>query len=122
MFEKVSKFFKEKVGINLDARFQNPQYWFMLGMAVILPMATYMGLNATDITSWSTLGNMFTEAIKNPYLLVMVIANVYNATVDGTTKGFKDSQMMLNGETSTDLMHEIEELKEIIKDLNKDEE
>lgn len=122
MFEKVSKFFKEKVGINLDVRFQNPQYWFMLGMAVILPMATYMGLNATDITSWSTLGNMFTEAIKNPYLLVMVIANVYNATVDGTTKGFKDSQMMLNGETSTDLMHEIEELKEIIKDLNKDEE
>lgn len=122
MFEKVSKFFKEKVGINLDARFQNPQYWFMLGTAVILPMATYMGLNATDITSWSTLGNMFTEAIKNPYLLVMVIANVYNATVDGTTKGFKDSQMMLNGETSTDLMHEIEELKEIIKDLNKDEE
>ncbi|MBQ2408506.1 MAG: hypothetical protein II309_03640 [Bacilli bacterium] len=122
MFEKVSKFFKEKVGINLDVRFQNPQYWFMLGTAVILPMATYMGLNATDITSWSTLGNMFTEAIKNPYLLVMVIANVYNATVDGTTKGFKDSQMMLNGETSTDLMHEIEELKEIIKDLNKDEE
>lgn len=122
MFEKVSKFFKEKVGINLDVRFQNPQYWFMLGMAVILPMATYMGINATDITSWSTLGNMFTEAIKNPYLLVMVIANVYNATVDGTTKGFKDSQMMLNGETSTDLMHEIEELKEIIKDLNKDEE
>lgn len=122
MFEKVSKFFKEKVGLNLDARFQNPQYWFMLGMAVILPMATYMGINATDITSWSTLGNMFTEAIKNPYLLVMVIANVYNATVDGTTKGFKDSQMMLNGETSTDLMHEIEELKEIIKDLNKDEE
>lgn len=122
MFEKVSKFFKEKVGINLDVRFQNPQYWFMLGMAVILPMATYMGINATDITSWSTLGNMFTEAIKNPYLLVMVIANVYNATVDGTTKGFKDSQMMLNGETSTDLIHEIEELKEIIKDLNKDEE
>lgn len=122
MFEKVSKFFKEKVGINLDVRFQNPQYWFMLGTAVILPMATYMGLNATDITSWSTLGNMFTEAIKNPYLLVMVIANVYNATVDGTTKGFKDSQMMLNGETSTDLIHEIEELKDIIKDLNKDEE
>ena len=122
MFEKVSKFFKEKVGINLDVRFQNPQYWFMLGMAVILPMATYMGINATDITSWSTLGNMFAEAIKNPYLLVMVIANVYNATVDGTTKGFKDSQMMLNGETSTDLIHEIEELKEIIKDLNKDEE
>ena len=122
MFEKVSKFFKEKVGINLDARLQNPQYWFMLGMAVILPIATYMGINTQDITSWNALGNMLVEAIKNPYLLVMVIANVYNATIDGTTKGFKDSQMMLNGETSDDLRHEIEELKDIIKDLNKDEE
>ena len=122
MFEKVSAFFKEKVGINLDARLKNPQYWFMLGMAVVLPIATYMGINATDITSWGTLGNMLAEAVKNPYLLVMVIANVYNATVDGTTKGFKDSQMMLNDETSDDLRHEIEELKEIINDLNKDEE
>ena len=122
MFEKVSVFFKEKVGINLDVRFQNPQYWFMLGMAVIVPIASYMGLNASDITSWGTLFDMLAKAVGNPYLLVMVIANVYNATVDGTTKGFKDSQMMLNDETSDDLRHEIEELKEIINDLNKDEE
>ena len=118
MFEKVSKFFKEKVGINLDARLQNPQYWFMLGMAVILPIATYMGINTQDITSWNALGNMLVEAVKNPYLLVMVIANVYNATVDSTTKGFKDSQMMLNGETSDDLRHEIEELKDTIENVN----
>lgn len=121
MFAKVSKFFKEKVGINLDARLQNPQYLFMLGMAVIVPIASYMGLNATDITSWSTLGDMLIKAVGNPYLLVMVVVNVYNATVDGTTKGFKDSDMLLNDETSDDLRHEIEELKEIIRELNNKE-
>ena len=121
MFVKVSKFFKEKVGINLDARLQNPQYLFMLGMAVIVPIASYMGLNATDITSWSTLGDMLIKAVGNPYLLVMVVVNVYNATVDGTTKGFKDSDMLLNDETSDDLRHEIEELKEIIRELNNKE-
>lgn len=121
MFKRVDLFFKEKIGINLDARLKNPQYWFMLIMAIIVPITAYMGINTTDITSWSMLGNMLTEAIKNPYLLIMVIVNVYNATIDSTTKGFKDSQMMLNGETSTDLQHEIEELKEIIKESKREE-
>ena len=74
--------------------------------------------------------DMLGQAIMNPYLLVLVIVNVYNATVDGTTKGFKDSEMMLNGEKSNDLMEErrelnerLEELEEEIKQLqNKEEE
>lgn len=120
MFNKIDIFFKEKIGLNLDIRLKNPQYWFMLMMAIIVPIATYMGINTQDITSWNALGNMLIEAVKNPYLLVMVIANVYNATIDGTTKGFKDSQMMLNGETSDDLKREIEELKDTIKNLDKE--
>ena len=47
---------------------------------------------------------------------------MYNATVDGTTRGFKDSQMMLNDETSDDLRHEIEELKEVIRELEENKE
>ena len=100
------KFIQEKIGINLDVRFQNPQYWFMLAIAVITPIVSYLGLNVSDITSWSVLMDMLGQAIMNPYLLVLVIVNVYNATVDGTTRGFKDSQMMLNGEKSNDLMEE----------------
>ena len=64
MFEKSQQILQRKVGINLDARLQNPQYWFMLGMAVILPIATYMGINTQDITSWNALGNMLVEAVK----------------------------------------------------------
>lgn len=114
------KFVQEKIGINLDARLQNPQYWFMLAIAVITPIVSYLGLNVADITSWNVLFDMLGQAIMNPYLLVLVIVNVYNATVDGTTKGFKDSQMMLNGETSNDLIHEREELNERLEELEEE--
>jgi uncharacterized membrane protein len=114
------KFIQEKIGINLDVRLQNPQYWFMLAIAVITPIVSYLGLNVSDITSWGVLIDMLGQAIMNPYLLVLVIVNVYNATVDGTTRGFKDSQMMLNGEKSNDLMHEREELNERLEELEEE--
>ena len=116
----LKQFIQEKIGINLDVRFQNPQYWFMLAIAVITPIVSYLGLNVSDITSWGVLMDMLGQAIMNPYLLVLVIVNVYNATVDGTTRGFKDSQMMLNGEKSNDLMHEREELNERLEELEEE--
>ena len=45
---------------------------------------------------------------------------IYNATVDGTTKGFKDSQMMLNGEKSDDLVNERQELNERLEELEEE--
>ena len=116
----MKKFIKEKLGINLDVRFSNPQYWFMLAIAIVTPIVSYLGLNVSDITSWSVLIDMLGQAIMNPYLLVLVIVNVYNATIDGTTKGFKDSKMMLNGETSNDLIHEREELNERLEELEQE--
>lgn len=113
-------FIKEKIGINLDVRFSNPQYWFMMAIAIITPIVSYLGLNVSDITSWGVLIDMIGQAIANPYLLVLVIVNVYNATIDGTTKGFKDSKMMLNGETSNDLIHEREELNERLEELEEE--
>ena len=114
------KFIQEKIGINLDVRLQNPQYWFMLAIAVITPIVSYLGLNVSDITSWGVLMDMLGQAIMNPYLLVLVIVNVYNATVDGTTRGFKDSQMMLNGEKSNDLIEERRELNERLEELEEE--
>ena len=116
----LKQFIQEKIGINLDVRFQNPQYWFMMAIAIITPIVSYLGLNVSDITSWGVLMDMLGQAIANPYLLVLVVVNVYNATVDGTTRGFKDSKMMLNGETSVDLMHEREELNERLKELEEE--
>ena len=116
----LKQFIQEKIGINLDVRFQNPQYWFMMAIAIITPIVSYLGLNVSDITSWGVLIDMIGQAMANPYLLVLVIVNVYNATVDGTTKGFKDSKMMLSGETSNDLMHEREELNERLEELEEE--
>lgn len=114
------KFIQEKIGINLDVRLQNPQYWFMLAIAVITPIVSYLGLNVADITSWGVLMDMLGQAIMNPYLLVLVIVNVYNATVDGTTRGFKDSKMMLGGEKSDDLVSERQELNERLEELEEE--
>ena len=116
----LKQFIQEKIGINLDVRFQNPQYWFMMAIAIITPIVSYLGLNVSDITSWGVLMDMIGQAIANPYLLVLVVVNVYNATVDGTTRGFKDSKMMLNGETSVDLMHERQELNERLEELEEE--
>lgn len=117
---KLKQFIQEKIGINLDVRFQNPQYWFMIAIAIITPIVSYLGLNVSDVTSWGVLIDMLGQAIANPYLLVLVIVNVYNATVDGTTRGFKDSKMMLNGENSNDLIHEREELNERLEELEEE--
>ena len=116
----MKKFIREKLGINLDVRLNNPQYWFMMAIAIVTPIVSYLGLNVSDIISWGVLMDMLCQAIMNPYLLVLVIVNVYNATIDGTTKGFKDSKMMLNGETSNDLIHEREELNERLEELEEE--
>ena len=116
----MKKFIREKLGINLDVRLNNPQYWFMMAIAIVTPIVSYLGLNVSDIISWGVLMDMLCQAIMNPYLLVLVIVNVYNATIDGTTKGFKDSKMMLNGETSNDLIHEREELNERLEELEQE--
>ena len=116
----LKQFIQEKIGINLDVRLQNPQYWFMLAIAVITPIVSYLGLNVSDITSWGVLIDMLGQAIMNPYLLVLVIVNVYNATVDGTTRGFKDSKMMLSGEKSDDLVSERQELNERLEELEEE--
>ena len=113
-------FIKEKKVINFDLRLSNPQYWYMMAIAIKTPIVSYLGLNVSDITSWGVLIDMLGQAIMNPYLLVLVVVNVYNATVDGTTKGFKDSKMTLNGETSNDLIHEREELNERLEELDEE--
>ena len=51
-----------------------------------------MGITAEDLSSWQTLGNVLLQALSNPYVLVLVIASVYNAVVDPTTRGISDSK------------------------------
>lgn len=80
--------------INWKVRMQSPSWW--LGMAGIIasPVLAYLGLAYSDLTTWSSVGNVFVQFVGNPYLIGTVVVAVLGAigvTADPTTKGFGDS-------------------------------
>lgn len=81
--------------INFKVRFKNPIFLAQLAMSILLPILSYMGLTVQDLTSWSLIGNALFEAIKNPYVLGLVVVSVWNALNDPTTKGVGDSENAL---------------------------
>lgn len=81
---------------NIKLRLKNPLFIASLMMSILVPIMSYMGIEVKDITSWQTLGNILMEAIKNPYVLGMVIVSIYNSCIDFTTKGLMDSEIVMN--------------------------
>lgn len=82
--------------INWKIRFKNPQFIAQLIVAIFIPILTYAGITAQDITSWAILLGLMIDAVSNPYVLLMVAVSVYNAVVDPTTTGLSDSPQALN--------------------------
>ena len=83
------------MSINLRVRFKNPVFYVQLILSVLTPIMGYMGITATDLTSWSVLGDVLLKAISNPYVLSLVAVSVYNSLIDPTTKGVGDSARAL---------------------------
>ena len=79
--------------INWTVRFKNPLFWVQVLLAILMPILAYMGLTVEDLTSWAILGNALLEAVKNPYVLGLVVVSVWNAVNDPTTAGMKDSEL-----------------------------
>lgn len=84
--------------INLKVRFKNPLFIAQLVMAILLPILSYLGLTVEDMTSWTVLGQTLFEAVKNPYVLGLIIVSVWNAVTDPTTSGLGDSETALTYE------------------------
>lgn len=82
--------------INWHVRFCNPVWWVQVTLAVASPILAYYGLNFRDLTTWSSVFDLLTKALKNPYILGLIILNVLNTINDPTTKGFSDSQRALS--------------------------
>lgn len=78
--------------INWEVRFRNPVFWMQILTAVFLPILAYFGLQWEDMTSWTAMGKLLAEAVKNPVVVVSVLVSVWNAVNDPTTAGLKDSQ------------------------------
>lgn len=84
--------------INWKIRFKNPMFIAQLVMSILLPIIGYFGMEVKDITTWEALGTLLVNALSNPYVLGLIIVSVYNAIVDPTTKGIKDSEHAMNKE------------------------
>ena len=80
--------------INWKVRMQSPSWWLGMAGIVASPVLAYLGLAYSDLTTWSSVGNVFVQFVGNPYLIGTVIVAVLGAigvTADPTTKGFSDS-------------------------------
>lgn len=81
--------------INWKVRVKNPLFWVQVILAVLTPILAYLGISAENLTSWSILGETLLEAIKNPYVLGLVLVSVWNAINDPTTSGVSDSDQAM---------------------------
>ncbi len=82
--------------INWKVRFKNPVFYVQLFLAMMTPMMAYMGITVQELTTWGKLGNVFLEAVKNPYVLAIMAVSVWNAVNDPTTAGISDSKKALS--------------------------
>lgn len=82
--------------MNWKVRLKNPIFIAQIVLAIILPILAYMGLTVEDLTTWGAVFNCVLLAVKNPYVLSLVVISVWNALNDPTTAGIKDSVRALN--------------------------
>lgn len=84
------------MNINWKVRIKNPVFWVQIIVAVVVPILAYLGMSWDDMTTWSALGNIFVEAVKNPVIIASVIVSVWNAINDPTTTGLSDSTQAMS--------------------------
>lgn len=84
--------------MNLKVRMKNWSFWVSVLISIGAPILAYFGLTAADITTWAALGRVLLEAVSNPYVVGLVLVSLYNALIDPTTKGIKDSAQAMTYE------------------------
>lgn len=77
--------------INFKVRMKNPIFIAQLILSILTPILAFAGLTFQDLTTWSALGQILIGAIKNPYVLGLIVVSVWNAVNDPTTAGLSDS-------------------------------
>lgn len=68
---------------------------FQFILSILMPILAYFGLTLDQLTSWSKLFNLLVEAIKNPYVVGLIIVSVWNTINDPTVTGISDSKQAL---------------------------
>ena len=80
---------------NWKVRFKNPIFIAQIILAALTPILAYVGLSFADITTWSTLFDLFVQAYSNPYLLGLVVVSVFNSITDPTQAKLRDSDLAM---------------------------
>ncbi|MCW6666940.1 phage holin [Aerococcaceae bacterium NML190938] len=80
--------------INWKVRFNKKNIAFLIRFLVALgiPVLTYLGLKAEDLTTWQTIGNVLVQFVSNPFLIGLTVVNAFNMVPDPTTQGLGDSE------------------------------
>lgn len=81
--------------LNFTVRFKNPQFWINLAVSVFGIILAYFGLNFSELTTWESIGHILIESVKNPVVVFAILACIWNALNDPTTKGLSDSKQAL---------------------------
>lgn len=66
-----SKDWSVKNMINWKIRFKNPVFYIQLIVSIISSIFAYMGITASEITSWYKLFEIIRQAFSNPYIILL---------------------------------------------------
>ena len=88
------------MNINWKVRFNRKNIMFLaqVVISVCVPVLTYFGLQASDMTTWAKVWETLIQAVSNPYVVLMAVVSLFNAITDPTTKGLGDSKDALTYE------------------------
>ena len=68
--------------INWKAKLDDPLFYVQVIVSFSLPVAAYLGIKTTDITTWGALFNSISRALNNPYCVGIGLISVFNALID----------------------------------------
>lgn len=71
---------------NRVERYKNPYFWIGLGGVIL----TSLQVEATSLTSWSSVGDLLLNTLSNPYLLGTTAMAILGVVINPSTKGIVD--------------------------------
>ena len=87
--------------INWKVRIRSAQFWVGLIGVIMSPILAYLNLSYSDLTTWESVGEIFTAFFTNPFLIgtvVMAVLSFIGVVTDPTTKGMEDSEQAMSYE------------------------
>ena len=76
--------------INWKERFKNKIFWVNTILEVATPILAYFGISGSDLTTWGSLFGLILDALKNPYVVGLVLVSLWNNVINPVTKGITD--------------------------------